>query len=66
MRYIIKPIYKELGLLKSFEEKPNETHVQLMHRARILHHACFFNYDHCTFNAQSIYRVWMNDKTLNQ
>lgn len=61
MRYIIKPIYTEMG----FEEKPNETHVQLSHRALILHCACFFNYDYCTNKAQLIFRQWMRDKTQN-
>lgn len=62
MHYIIRPIYnKELG----FDAKVNETHVQLMHRARFLHHACYFNYDLCTNKAQTLFREWMRDETLN-
>lgn len=48
-----------------FEEKPNETHVELMHRARIVHHACYFNNPVCTNRAQTIFRKWMEDKTQN-
>lgn len=62
MRYIIKPIYNEMG----FDEKPNESHVELMHRAVIVEHACFFSHDWCVNRAQLIYREWMRDKTQNK
>lgn len=61
MRFIVKPIYKELD----FDERQNETHLELMHRQRILSVACFFQHDWCTNRAQSIYREWMRDKTQN-
>lgn len=61
MRFIIRPIYNEMG----FEEKPNESHVELMHRANIVYQACFFSYDWCVNKAQLIYREWMQDKTQN-
>lgn len=61
MRYIVKPIYTEIG----FDEKQNESHVDLMHRQRIVHTACFFGHDWCTNRAQEIYREWMRDKTQN-
>lgn len=61
MRYIIKPIYNEMG----FDERKNETHVELMHRQRIVKYACFYSYDWCTNRAQSLYREWMSDKTQN-
>lgn len=61
MRYILRPIYIEMG----FDEKQNETHVELMHRSRIVRHACFFSDDWCTQRAQLLYREWMSDKTQN-
>lgn len=61
MRYIIKPIYASMG----FDERPNESHVDLMHRAIIVHQACFFSHDWCVNKAQLIYREWMRDKTQN-
>lgn len=61
MRFILKPIYIDLG----FEEQPYESHVQLKHRALIIKQACFFGYDPCVINAQRAYRTWMTDKTKN-
>lgn len=61
MRYILKPIYQQMG----FEEQPYETHVQLKHRALIMDQACFFGYDHCVSAAHHAYRIWMTDKTKN-
>lgn len=61
MRYVIKPIYNELG----FDEKDNESHVQLMHRARVIQHACFYNYVYCTNRAQLLFRDWMSERTKN-
>lgn len=61
MRYIIKPIYMDIG----FDEKKNESHVELMHRQNIVENACFYGHDWCTNRAQEIYRDWMKDKSLN-
>lgn len=61
MRYITKPIYAGLG----FDEEPNATHVQLMHQALIVQHACFFGNVYCINKAQLIYRDWMGDKKNN-
>lgn len=61
MRFIIKPIYTDMG----FDEKPNESHVELMHRSVIAEQACFFSHDWCVNRAQHIYREWMRDKTQN-
>lgn len=61
MRFILKPIYFEF----TFEEKAGDTHVELMHRAIIVQHACFFTNDWCVNAAQLIYRDWMRDKTKN-
>lgn len=61
MRYILKPIYQQIG----FEEQPYETHVQLKHRALIVQQACFFGYDWCVNTAQLTYRNWMQDKKKN-
>lgn len=61
MRYIIKPIYKELD----FDEKPHETHVDLLHRQNIVEVACRYGHDWCTNRAQTIYREWMRNKSQN-
>lgn len=58
----MKPIYDEIG----FNEKPSETHVDLIHRTVLLNHACFFNLDRCEYVAQATYREWMRDKTENK
>ncbi|XP_031634254.1 aminopeptidase N-like [Contarinia nasturtii] len=57
MLRIIKPIYNEMGF-----EKSNESHVQLLHRAVIVRHACSFDYELCVNKAQHIYREWMMNK----
>ncbi|XP_031619853.1 aminopeptidase Ey isoform X2 [Contarinia nasturtii] len=61
MRFILKDIYNDMG----FEEHPYESHVELLHRAVIVHHACFFSHAWCINSAQLIYRKWMGDKTNN-
>lgn len=48
-----------------FDEKDDETHVELMHRARVVQHACFYNYVYCTNRAQLLFRDWMSEKTKN-
>lgn len=61
MKYILKPIYESMG----FDESKEESHVQLMHRARIVGHSCFFGHDRCTNRAQIIFREWMANKYNN-
>lgn len=61
MRYILKPIYEKMG----FDEIQGESHVELMHRCRIINFACRFGYDRCTNRAQILFRDWMRDKSLN-
>ncbi|KAJ6637110.1 Aminopeptidase Ey, partial [Pseudolycoriella hygida] len=61
MRYILKPIYEKMG----FDEVAGESHVELMHRCRIINFACYFGYDRCTNKAQILFRDWMRDKSLN-
>lgn len=58
MRYILKPIYETMG----FDEIQGESHVQLMHRCRIISFACHYGYDRCTNKAQILFRDWMRDK----
>lgn len=59
MRFIVRPAFDHYGL----EEPENESHLQLMHRARVVRLACKFNYDRCTNAAQLRYREWMRDVT---
>lgn len=61
MRYIVKPIYKELD----FDERANESHVELLHRQNIVEVACRYGHDWCTNRAQAIYREWMRNKSQN-
>ncbi|XP_037030897.1 aminopeptidase N isoform X2 [Bradysia coprophila] len=61
MRFILKPIYEKMG----FDEIQGESHVELMHRCRIINFACHFGYDRCTNRAQILFRDWMRDKSLN-
>lgn len=61
MKFILKPLYEHMG----FDESKDETHVQLMHRARIIAHSCFFGLDRCTNRAHIIFREWMADKYNN-
>lgn len=61
MKYLINPIYQQMG----FDEKKDESHVQLLHRTRIVGHACNFGIDRCINRAQLIFREWMSDKNHN-
>lgn len=61
MKYIVLPIFHEIG----FDEKPNETSNELLQRARIIKLACFYGIDWCTNRAQTLYREWMTNKVEN-
>lgn len=62
MRYVIKPAYDELG----FEEQPNETDIELLHRSRVVNLACEFGIDRCTVAAQLLFREWIANKAENK
>lgn len=62
MRFIGRQEYDRVG----FESKLDDSHMELIHRSRIIKHACFFGYDRCTMEAQLIYRKWMTDPNKNQ
>jgi aminopeptidase N len=62
MRYVIKSAYDELG----FDEQPNETDNELLHRARIVNLACEFGIDRCTVAAQLLFREWIANKAENK
>ncbi|XP_059621978.1 aminopeptidase N isoform X2 [Phlebotomus argentipes] len=61
MRHIVLPAFQHLG----FDEKDDENHVQLLHRARIVRLACTFDYDRCTNRAQFLFREWIRVPKLN-
>lgn len=61
MRFVLRPIYNEMG----FDEKPSETHVELMHRALIIQQSCFYGLEWCVNVAQLKYHDWMGNKTRN-
>ncbi|CAO1436554.1 unnamed protein product [Diamesa hyperborea] len=62
MRAVIAYAYDKIG----FEELPNETELELLHRARIVGLACEFGLDRCTNTAQVLYREWFTDKFENK
>ncbi|XP_055677770.1 aminopeptidase N isoform X2 [Lutzomyia longipalpis] len=61
MRHIVLPAFQHLG----FDEKDDETHVQLLHRARVVQLACTFGYDRCTNRAQFLFREWIRIPKIN-
>lgn len=58
---VVRPAYDLYGL----NEPDGESHNNLIHRARVVKYACFFNYDRCTNAAQLKYREWMIKPQLN-
>jgi aminopeptidase N len=62
MRYVVKIAYDELG----FDEIPNESDIELLHRARIVNLACEFGIDRCTVAAQLLFREWIANKNENK
>lgn len=62
MKHILKPAYNLIG----FDEKDDESHVQLTQRAQIVKFACDFGYDRCTNSAQLLYREWMRTPQENK
>lgn len=65
-RTILQSLFKELFNNLGFEEQNEETHSQLLHRARIIKLACEFGIDRCTNKAQILYRDWMSDRLENR
>lgn len=55
MRYVLTPIFENVG----FHESSDESHVQKMHRIRIVEHACRFGVQKCVTEAQRLYSKWM-------
>lgn len=62
VRYILRNVYDEIG----FEEQPDETDIELLHRARIVNLACEFGIDRCTVAAQLLFREWIGNKVENK
>lgn len=62
IKYILKPTYDEVG----FEDKPEDSHIYLKHRANVIALACDFNHDRCVNKAQFLFRDWMADKLQNK
>lgn len=62
MRYTVKSVYDEIG----FEEQPNETDIELLHRSRVVNLACQFGIDRCTVKAQLLFRDWISNKVENK
>lgn len=62
MKYVSKEEYHRV----TFVEKPTDSHLDLIHRTKIIKHTCLFGYDRCTVQAQLMYRNWMTDPVKNQ
>uniref|UniRef100_A0A8D8FLW3 Aminopeptidase N n=4 Tax=Culex pipiens TaxID=7175 RepID=A0A8D8FLW3_CULPI len=62
MRSILRKSFEQLG----FEDRPEDDHLQMMHRERIVGLACKFGIDKCSVRAQTLYRRWMTDFRDNQ
>lgn len=62
MKHILKPAYNVIG----FDEKDDESHIQLLQRAQIVKFACDFGYDRCTNSAQLLFREWMRTPLQNR
>ncbi|XP_055536270.1 aminopeptidase N-like isoform X2 [Wyeomyia smithii] len=57
MRSVLRKSLEELG----FEDHPEDDHLQMMHRERIVGLACKFGIDKCSVSAQTLFRRWMTD-----
>lgn len=55
MKHILIPIFNSIG----FQESSDESHVQKMHRIRVIEHACIFGVERCVNRAKSLYSDWM-------
>ncbi|XP_055586170.1 aminopeptidase N-like isoform X2 [Uranotaenia lowii] len=62
MRSTLRKAFDALG----FEDHPEDDHLQMMHRERIVRLACQFGIDKCTVPAQTLYRRWMTNFRDNQ
>ncbi|XP_055622223.1 aminopeptidase N isoform X2 [Toxorhynchites rutilus septentrionalis] len=62
MRSVLRKSFDELG----FEDRPDDDHLQMIHRERIVGLACKFGIDKCSVRAQTLYRRWMTDHRDNQ
>ncbi|XP_053682785.1 aminopeptidase N-like [Sabethes cyaneus] len=57
MRSVLRKSFDELG----FEDHPEDDHLTVMHRERIVGLACKFGIDKCSVTAQTLFRRWMTD-----
>lgn len=62
MKAMLKPVFEEIG----FTEGETDTDLELTHRARMLKLICDFKFDRCTWQAQQIYRNWIQNPTDNK
>ncbi|XP_058451744.1 aminopeptidase N isoform X2 [Malaya genurostris] len=62
MRSVIRKSFDELG----FDDHPEDDHLQVMHRERIVGLACRFGIDKCSVRAQTLFRRWMTDHRDNK
>lgn len=62
VQYLYKQLFEHVG----FKERENESHTQILHRAKVVKVACDFGIDRCTNTAQLLYREWMSDRLENK
>lgn len=57
MKYILSPVFDYVG----FQESSDDTHVQKIHRNRIIDLACRFGVERCVNRAYMLFKEWMLD-----
>lgn len=62
MKYIVHVPFDTFN----FDDLPNESDLETLHRQRIVDLACEFGNDVCTQKAQLIFREWFADKSVNK
>ncbi|XP_058063365.1 aminopeptidase N [Anopheles bellator] len=57
MRSTLRRAFDEFG----FDDRPNDSHVEMTHRERVVGLACLYSMDKCSMQAQTLFRSWMTD-----
>ena len=61
VKWLILPTFQQIG----FEQKSNDSHLQILSRGQILAWACKLGIPDCVNNATALYKTWM-DQSENQ
>jgi hypothetical protein len=55
---LLEKVYNNL----EFEDRPKDSHLDLLNRAKILSWACRLDHGFCVYNAKSRYQNWMRQQ----